>query len=43
MRYICFVVSLPAVVGLAALFSRVQPFEKWSRTRLVSGSTGGRA
>ena len=42
-RYICFVVSLPAVVGLAALFSRVQPFEKWSRTRLVSGSTGGRA
>lgn len=38
-RYLCFAISLPVVVGVFALFRRVQPFEKWSRTRLVSGST----
>jgi Zn-dependent protease with chaperone function/uncharacterized RDD family membrane protein YckC len=41
-RYLCFALSLPAIVGIVSLFRRVQPFETWSRTRLVSGSTGGR-
>jgi Zn-dependent protease with chaperone function/uncharacterized RDD family membrane protein YckC len=43
MRYVCLFASLSIVVGLVRIFSRVQPFEMWSRTRLVSGSTGGRA
>ncbi|MEA2665663.1 MAG: hypothetical protein QOI11_2607 [Candidatus Eremiobacteraeota bacterium] len=43
MRYACLFASLGAIVGLVSLFRRVQPFETWSRTRLVSGSTGGRA
>ena len=38
-RYICFAMSIPVVVGIFAIFRRVQPFEKWSRTRLVTGST----
>jgi Zn-dependent protease with chaperone function len=42
-RYGFLLASLPVLVGLFAMFSRVQPFEKWSRTRLVSGSGGGRA
>lgn len=42
-RYVCLAASLPAIVGLVSVFRRVQPFERWSRTRLVSGSTGGRA
>jgi Zn-dependent protease with chaperone function/uncharacterized RDD family membrane protein YckC len=42
-RYLCFALSLPAIVGIFSLFRRVQPFERWSHTRLVSGSTGGRA
>ncbi len=37
-RYVSLVASLLAVVGWFAIFSRVQPYEKWSRTRLVSGS-----
>jgi Zn-dependent protease with chaperone function/uncharacterized RDD family membrane protein YckC len=43
MRYVCLFASLSAIVGLVSIFRRVQPFETWSRTRLVSGSTGGRA
>jgi Zn-dependent protease with chaperone function/uncharacterized RDD family membrane protein YckC len=43
MRYACFVASVSVFVGLISIFRRVQPFETWSRTRLVSGSTGGRA
>ena len=42
MRYACFVASLSVLVGLINIFRRVQPFETWSRTRLVSASTGGR-
>ncbi len=42
-RYACFFASVSVVVGLVSLFRRVQPFESWSRTRLVSGSSGGRA
>jgi Zn-dependent protease with chaperone function/uncharacterized RDD family membrane protein YckC len=37
-RYVSLVASLFAVVGWFAIFNRVQPYEKWSRTRLVSGS-----
>ena len=37
-RYLSLVASLVAVVGWLSLFRRVQPYEKWSRTRLVSGS-----
>lgn len=43
LRYICLFASIPLLVGVLAAFRRVQPFERWSRTRLVSGSTGGRA
>lgn len=37
-RYALFFASLSLVVGFVSLFRRVQPFEKWSRTRLVSGN-----
>jgi Zn-dependent protease with chaperone function/uncharacterized RDD family membrane protein YckC len=37
-RYVSLVASLFAVVGLFSIFRRIQPYEKWSRTRLVSGS-----
>lgn len=37
-RYAFFALSLPIVLGFAALLRRVQPFEKWSRTRLINGN-----
>jgi Zn-dependent protease with chaperone function/uncharacterized RDD family membrane protein YckC len=37
-RYLSLLASLVAIVGWFSMFRRVQPFEKWSRTRLVSGS-----
>ncbi|HYW54667.1 MAG TPA: RDD family protein [Dongiaceae bacterium] len=37
-RYASLVASMLAVVGLLSMFRRIQPYEKWSRTRLVSGS-----
>jgi Zn-dependent protease with chaperone function/uncharacterized RDD family membrane protein YckC len=37
-RYASFVASVIALVGVFSLFRRVQPYEKWSGTRLVSGS-----
>ena len=37
-RYASFVASVFVLVGLVSLFRRVQPYEKWSRTRLISGS-----
>ena len=37
-RYVSLVASLFAIVGWFAVFRRVQPYEKWSGTRLVSGS-----
>jgi len=37
-RYVSLVASLFAIVGWFAIFRRVQPYEKWSGTRLVSGS-----
>jgi Zn-dependent protease with chaperone function/uncharacterized RDD family membrane protein YckC len=42
-RYVSLVASLFAVVGLLSIFRRVQPYEKWSRTRLVSGSAAVRS
>jgi Zn-dependent protease with chaperone function/uncharacterized RDD family membrane protein YckC len=41
-RYASLVASLVAIVGWFSLFRRVQPYEKWSRTRLVSGSAATR-
>jgi Zn-dependent protease with chaperone function/uncharacterized RDD family membrane protein YckC len=37
-RYISLVGSLFAIVGWFSIFRRVQPYEKWSGTRLISGS-----
>jgi Zn-dependent protease with chaperone function/uncharacterized RDD family membrane protein YckC len=37
-RYVSLAASLVAVIGWFSIFRRVQPFEKWSGTRLVSGS-----
>ena len=37
-RYACLVMSLSVVVGFISALRRVQPFEKWSRTRLVNGN-----
>jgi Zn-dependent protease with chaperone function/uncharacterized RDD family membrane protein YckC len=41
-RYASFLASLCVLVGWWSLFRRVQPFEQWSRTRLVSGGAIGR-
>lgn len=42
-RYASFFVSMVVIVGLFSLFRRVQPYEKWSRTRLISGSAAMRS
>jgi Zn-dependent protease with chaperone function/uncharacterized RDD family membrane protein YckC len=42
-RYASLVASLVVIVGWFSLFRRVQPYEKWSRTRLVSGSAAVRS
>lgn len=42
-RYVSFVASLMAIVGWFSLFRRIQPFERWSRTRLVNGSAAVRS
>ncbi len=42
-RYVSLVGSLFAIVGWFAIFRRVQPYEKWSGTRLVSGSAAVRS
>jgi Zn-dependent protease with chaperone function len=36
-RYTLFLLTLP--YSIFRIFGRIQPFEKWSRTRLVTGST----
>ncbi len=36
-RYVTLVFSLVAIVGWFSIFRRVQPYETWSRTRLVTG------
>ncbi len=42
-RYLSLVVSLFAIVGWFGIFRRIQPYEKWSGTRLVSGSAAVRS
>jgi len=42
-RYAALLASLFAFVGWFSIFRRVQPFEKWSRTRLISGSAAVRS
>ena len=37
-RYVLLALSFMTIFGLFSIFRRVQPYEKWSRTRLVSGS-----
>jgi Zn-dependent protease with chaperone function/uncharacterized RDD family membrane protein YckC len=41
-RYACFIGSLVCVIGFVRIFGRVQPFEKWSGTRLISGAAFAR-
>jgi Zn-dependent protease with chaperone function/uncharacterized RDD family membrane protein YckC len=33
----CLIGSMVTVIGLVKIFSRIQPFEKWSGTRLIAG------
>jgi uncharacterized RDD family membrane protein YckC len=42
-RYVSLLVSLCVLVGWWSIFRRVQPFEQWSRTRLVSGGAAVRS
>ena len=42
-RYLCMIASFALLLGWIGLFQRVQPFEKWSRTRLISGSAAVRS
>jgi uncharacterized RDD family membrane protein YckC len=42
LRYLLLAVSLVGIVGLLRMFSRVQPFEKWSGTRLIAGTAYAR-
>lgn len=37
-RYVSLAGSLVAIIGWFSIFRRVQPYEKWSGTRLVSGT-----
>jgi uncharacterized RDD family membrane protein YckC len=37
-RYVSLVAGVIVFVGLFTMYRRIQPYEKWSRTRLVSGS-----
>ncbi|MGD0050215.1 MAG: M48 family metalloprotease [Vulcanimicrobiaceae bacterium] len=37
-RYVALIVSLFAVIGWFSVFRRVQPYELWSKTRLISGT-----
>ena len=41
-RYVSLFASVVMVFGLFTAFRRVQPFEKWSGTRLISGNAPGR-
>lgn len=42
LRYLCLLGSMAALVGAARIFARVQPFEKWSHTRLIEGGAYAR-
>jgi Zn-dependent protease with chaperone function len=37
-RYVSLVAGMIVFIGWFTMFRRIQPYEKWSRTRLVSGS-----
>jgi uncharacterized RDD family membrane protein YckC len=43
LRCVCFLGSMLALIGFPRLFGRIQPFEKWSGTRLIGGSAYARA
>jgi uncharacterized RDD family membrane protein YckC len=36
-RFGCLIGSVISVIGIVKIFSRIQPFEKWSGTRLIAG------
>jgi Zn-dependent protease with chaperone function/uncharacterized RDD family membrane protein YckC len=40
-RYVCMGASIAVVIGIVRIFGRIQPFEKWSHTRLVHGGALG--
>jgi uncharacterized RDD family membrane protein YckC len=42
LRYLFLAASIVGIVGLLRIFSRVQPFEKWSGTRLIAGTAYAR-
>jgi Zn-dependent protease with chaperone function/uncharacterized RDD family membrane protein YckC len=42
-RYAALVAGVFTLIGLFTMFRRIQPYEKWSRTRLVSGSAAIRS
>jgi uncharacterized RDD family membrane protein YckC len=37
-RYLALIASVCGLIGIWSIFKKVQPFEKWSKTRLVSNS-----
>jgi Zn-dependent protease with chaperone function/uncharacterized RDD family membrane protein YckC len=41
-RYACLIGSIVGVIGMLRILSRVQPFEKWSGTRLIAGTAYAR-
>jgi Zn-dependent protease with chaperone function/uncharacterized RDD family membrane protein YckC len=43
LRYACCIGSLAVVIGILRIFGRVQPFEKWSGTRLIAGTAYARS
>jgi Zn-dependent protease with chaperone function/uncharacterized RDD family membrane protein YckC len=43
LRFVSLIGSLFALIGFVRVFGRVQPFEKWSGTRLVAGTAYTRA
>lgn len=42
-RFGCLIGSLVTIIGLVKIFSRIQPYEKWSRTRLIAGGASIRS
>jgi hypothetical protein len=42
LRYVSLIGSIFGIVGILKIFSRVQPYEKWSQTRLVGGAAYAR-
>jgi uncharacterized RDD family membrane protein YckC len=37
-RFCCLIASMLGVIGLVKIFSRIQPYENWSGTRLIAGA-----